>query len=62
MLLQVDMLKLELKLTLPLMMPRLRERRAAASAVAGLGPSLTPSGPFGLDSLPPMLEVLRAIG
>jgi hypothetical protein len=44
-------------LTLPLMMPRLRERRAAASAVAGLGASLMPSGAFGLDSLPPMLYV-----
>jgi hypothetical protein len=42
--------------TRPLIMPRLRVRRAWALAV-GLGASDMPSGPLGLESLPPIMEV-----
>jgi hypothetical protein len=41
--------------TLPLTMPRLRERRAGALLEVVGGPSDMPSGPFGLESRPPML-------
>jgi hypothetical protein len=43
--------------TRPLTMPRLRERRAWALAEVGAGASDMPSGPFGLESLPPIMEV-----
>jgi hypothetical protein len=37
------------------MMPRLRERRAGALLAVDGAPSDMPSGPFGLESRPPML-------
>jgi hypothetical protein len=54
-----------LVITLPLMMPRLRERRAGALLAVVGAPSDMPSGPFGLESRPPMLgftiRISRAI-
>jgi hypothetical protein len=43
--------------TRPLTMPRLRERRAWGLAEVDAGASEMPSGPLGLESLPPIVEV-----
>jgi hypothetical protein len=43
--------------TRPWIMPRFRVRRAWALAEVGLEPSEMPSGPLGMESLPPIVEV-----
>lgn len=45
--------------TLPLTMPRFRDKRADVLLEVGLETSLMPSGPLGMESRPPMMQVAR---
>jgi hypothetical protein len=45
-----------MKLTLPLMMPLPRDSRADAEPEVGFDTSLMPSGPRGIDNLPPIVN------